>query len=101
MKDSTKTKIDAMTIEELSYQIELGRASPYQREKMAYIKSRSASLKEQESSQRHHENITTQRARAEANKPISPIISTWWLVVGGLTLAALVYIFRTHLGIPL
>jgi hypothetical protein len=78
MKDSTKTKIDAMTIDELSYQIELGHASPYQREKMAYIKSRHTSLKEQESSQRHHENITTQKASAEANKPVSPIINTWW-----------------------
>ncbi len=44
MKDSTKDKIDSMTLGELSYQIELGRSSPYQREKMGYIKSRYSML---------------------------------------------------------
>lgn len=101
MKESTKAKIDAMTFDELSYQIELGNASPYQGEKMAYIKSRHIKLKEQESLQRHHEKITAQKASTESNKPVSPIINTWWFIVGSFALAALIYIFRVHFGIQL
>lgn len=101
LKGTVKTTIDAMSLEELLYQIELGRKSPYQREKMAYIKSRYSSLKEQESSQRHRENIEVQKTIADANKPNSPLINTWWTVFGGFILACLLYIFRAHLGIPL
>ena len=101
MKDSTKAKIDAMTIDELEHQIQLGRRSPYQREKMAYIKSRHAGLKEKESSLRHRENIEAAKASAYANKPYSPILNTGWTILGGLALACIIYLFRDQLVIPL
>ena len=101
MKETTKAKIDAMTIDELQHQIDLGRASPYQRHKMAYIKSRYAQLIREEESQRHRENVAATKAAAESNKPVSPTIQIAITIIASITVIALVYIFRRHLGIPL
>lgn len=102
MKESTKSKIDSMSMSELEADIANQRTSPFQnKEKRNYISQRLIELKQQESQLRHRENIEIQKSKADANKPNSPLINTWWSIFGVFILACLLYIFRKHLGVPL
>jgi hypothetical protein len=101
VKGTTIAKIDAMPIDDLAYQINLGRKSPYQREKMAYIKSRYQLLisekKKQESTELVAE-ITPGEPVSWDNKPIGKV----GLSVSGIFIAGcLAFLVSKYLGIEL
>ncbi len=102
MKDSTKAKIDAMTTAELEWEVENESKSIFRtNEKRKYLAERLSELKAEESLQRHRENIEVQKSAAISNKKHNPVIQ----IAIGVTIlfiaACLIFIFRTHLGIPL
>ena len=102
VKELTKAKIDAMSVHELKSDIDNEKNSIFKgKEKRDYISLRYSELKEVGALKKHDEKLAAAESIAEASKQLSPIIHTWWFLVGGVCLASLLYIFRNHLGISL
>jgi hypothetical protein len=61
LSEDAKARIDALSREELTHEINLGPASHYQREKFAYLKTRLAELDSQETAARHSNEARDRR----------------------------------------
>jgi hypothetical protein len=103
--EDTKQRIEAMTIDEMAYEINRGRRSIYQNDNFAHLKTRyEARLREINTVQNSttkpsdHEPPNTHHTNHIWQRPIGAI---WIIVIGGLILASAIFLIRHYVGIPL
>lgn len=108
LSDDKKKRIEALSVDEMAQKINLGRESRFQREAFAYLKTcYEARLREVNSIQypatnpSDNEPPRTGENQNTINIWHRPIGAIWIIVAGGIILAFAIYLFRTHLGIPL
>lgn len=106
--DDTKQRIEAMTIDEMAYEINRGHRSRFQRDNFAHLKTRyEARLREintvQNSTTKPPNNEPPNTHHANHTNHIwqRPIGAIWIIVIGGLILASAIFLIRHYVGIPL
>lgn len=99
LSDDQKRKIEALSTQEMAYEVDLGHKSRFQREKFAYLKT-AYSNRVAKIPNPAPEPSTTKENEAHDwyKKPLGIIaISVISFVIGSMV----IYLFRHELGIPL
>jgi hypothetical protein len=104
LTDEQKKQIEALTTDEMAYEINLGRLSRFQREKFAYLKTcHQLRASEKDSSEIPHvtpgpTTDSTNEIHYWHNKPLGKIFI---IVVGGILLLCVIWAINHYLSIGL